>query len=104
MDGRGGLADDDVRGAGDQGQHARGDHPEPQRPDMGVDAALGHRRARLQPQLVGGFLVQLADGGAQVEDSLGGLVEQVLDADRLVQALREPAFVAVVVVLGRWRC
>src|SRR4029453_10289197 len=88
VDGVGGLADDDVGGAGDQGQHARGDDPQPEGADVGVDPALGDRRARLQPQLLGGPGGQLADGRAKVEDPLGGLAEQVLDLDGPVQAGR----------------
>lgn len=90
------LADQDVRGARDQGHLPRLHDVQADLADQGVAATLGHRGACLQPELLGGLPAEPPYRNAEIHPFLGELLEYVLEPDLLVEAGGPAAEVAVV--------
>ena len=91
------LACDDVGGSGDDRGLARLDDAEADLAGPRVGAALGDGRPRQEAELLGDRGEEPADRGAQVDDSVGDLVEDVPAPDVLVELDGPSALVAVVV-------
>ena len=91
------LTGDDVRGAGDDGGLAGRYDAEADLTGPGVGATLGDGSAREEAEFLRDRGQQATDGGAEVEDPFGDLLEDVATADVLVELDGPSAFVAVVV-------
>jgi hypothetical protein len=90
------LADQDVRGAGDE-RHLPWLHDvRADLADPGVAATLGHRGASLQPEFLGGLPTKPPYRHAESHHFLGQLLEHVLEPDLLVEVHGPAAEVAIV--------
>ena len=97
----GGDAEMQVRGAGDQRHLARLGHAEPDHADEGIGAALHHRYAGLEAQMLGGRLAEGVDDVARPHDGRRPFLRQLGEAELGQQRRRQAALAALVVPAHR---